>query len=66
MPTPGAGDSGAAVPFRLTLDEPAELPICLMHVGADAEVLAGLELAGLRTRVDAGFETGWTPGWGQQ
>ena len=31
------------MPFRLTLDEPAELPICLLHVGADADVLAGLD-----------------------
>lgn len=38
-----AVDPGAAVPFRLTLEEPAELPICLLHVGADAEVLAGLD-----------------------
>ncbi len=43
LPAPDAADPGAAVPFRLTLDEPAELPICLLHVGADAEVLAGLE-----------------------
>ena len=40
---PDAGEPGAAVPFVLTLDEPAELPICLLHVGADAEVLAGLD-----------------------
>ena len=63
LPTPDAGDSGAAVPFRLTLDEPAELPICLLHVGADAEVLGGLD-AGLQTRVDAGFETGLDSGLG--
>jgi hypothetical protein len=29
--------------FRLLLQEPAELPICLFHVGSDGEVLAGLE-----------------------
>jgi hypothetical protein len=40
---PGNGDSGATVPVRLSLDEPAELPICLQHAGADAVVLAGLE-----------------------
>jgi hypothetical protein len=40
---PGAGESAPAVPLRLTLDEPADLPICLLHVGAGAEVLAGLE-----------------------
>lgn len=39
---PGAGDPEATVPVRLTLDEPAELPICLLHAGADAVVLAGL------------------------
>jgi hypothetical protein len=52
-----AGDSGAAGPFRLVLDEPAELPICLVHVGADAEVLAGLD-----TGVGAGFDTGLDSG----
>jgi len=42
---PDAADPGGTVPFRLTLDEPAELPICLLHVGvgAGADVLAGLE-----------------------
>lgn len=29
--------------FQLVLREPAELPICLLHVGSDAEVLAGLD-----------------------
>lgn len=29
--------------FRVTLAEPADLPICLLHVGSDGEVLAGLE-----------------------
>lgn len=29
--------------FRLLLQEPAELPICLLHVGSDGEVLAGLD-----------------------
>ena len=56
LPSPGSGHSGAAVPFRLTLDEPAELPICLQHVGSDAVVLAGLD-TGLETRAGAGFET---------
>ena len=39
-------DASAAAgnqPFRITLAEPADLPICLMHVGSDGEVLAGLE-----------------------
>jgi hypothetical protein len=55
-PSPDAGHSGAAVPFRLILDEPAELPICLQHVGSDAVVLAGLD-TGLEPRVGTGFET---------
>ncbi|MGO4804481.1 hypothetical protein AB4089_05075 [Arthrobacter sp. 2MCAF15] len=45
-PLPSASpspDAEAAVPFHLTLDEPAELPICLLHVGAEASVLAGLD-----------------------
>lgn len=54
--SPDAGDPGAAAPFRLVLDEPAELPICLLHVGSDAVVLAGLD-TGLETRADTGFET---------
>lgn len=54
--SPDAGPSGAVVPLRLILDEPAELPICLLHVGSDAVVLAGLD-TGLATRPDAGFET---------
>ena len=29
--------------FRVTLEEPAELPICLLHVGSDGEVLADLD-----------------------
>jgi hypothetical protein len=29
--------------FRVTLDEPAELPICLLHVGSDSGVLADLD-----------------------
>ncbi|MDN4642867.1 hypothetical protein [Arthrobacter sp. PsM3] len=36
-------DSPAREPFRVTLAEPAELPICLLHVGSDGLVLAGLE-----------------------
>lgn len=54
--SPEAGHSGEVVPFRLILDEPAELPICLLHVGSDAVVLAGLD-TGLATRADPGFET---------
>ena len=37
------GTAPGKVPFRITLEEPADLPICLMHVGSDGEVLAGLE-----------------------
>jgi hypothetical protein len=29
--------------LRVTLDEPASLPLCLLHVGSDGEVLAGLD-----------------------
>ncbi|WP_223983332.1 hypothetical protein [Arthrobacter sp. NicSoilB8] len=60
LPAPDAGDSKAPVPFRLTLDEPAELPICLLHVGADAEVLAGLD-SGLDTGLDTGLGEANTP-----
>lgn len=59
--SPDAGEPGAAVPFRLTLEEPAELPICLLHVGAEAEVLAELDtevLAGLDTGLDTGLDSG--------
>ena len=42
-PAPGAGAAAGKQPFRVTLAEPAELPICLLHVGSDGEVLAGLE-----------------------
>jgi hypothetical protein len=38
-----AGTAGGKQPLRVTLAEPAELPICLLHVGSDGEVLAGLE-----------------------
>jgi hypothetical protein len=41
-PAPGTG-APAREPFRVTLAEPAELPICLLHAGADGEVLAGLD-----------------------
>ena len=37
-----AGPAGSGQ-SRVTLDEPAELPICLLHVGSDSKVLAGLE-----------------------
>ncbi|MGP4030924.1 hypothetical protein [Pseudarthrobacter sp. 1C304] len=38
-----AGSAAQGEPFRITLAEPAELPICLLHVGSEGEVLAGLE-----------------------
>ena len=38
----GAPGPGAA-PYHVTLAEPSDLPICLLHVGSDGEVLAGLE-----------------------
>jgi len=37
------GGSGGTEPFRVRLEEPAELPICLLHVGSDSEVLADLD-----------------------
>ena len=43
--------------IRLTLSEPAALPICLLHVGADGEVLAGLEPEGIQ----AGFDGATVP-----
>lgn len=39
-------------PFRIVLLEPADLPICLLHVGSDAEVLAGLEVGQLNSGAD--------------
>ncbi len=45
-PSRAPGPDGTAAgkqPFRVTLAEPADLPICLLHVGSDGEVLAGLE-----------------------
>ena len=65
-PLPSASpspDTGAAVPFHLTLDEPAELPICLLHVGAEAGVLAGLD-TGLGAGLEGGLETGLDSGQG--
>ncbi|RNL49826.1 hypothetical protein [Arthrobacter oryzae] len=38
-----AGTAAAGQHVRLTLEEPADLPICLLHVGAGGEVLADLE-----------------------
>ncbi len=40
---PDVAAPGKAGEFRLRLQEPAELPICLLHVGSDGEVLADLE-----------------------
>jgi len=41
---PGAGVAAAATEgFRVILQEPAELPICLLHVGSGGEVLADLD-----------------------
>jgi hypothetical protein len=51
---PDAWATGGAWPFSFTLDEPAELPICLLHIGADGEVLADLD-AGPEWRLDAGL-----------
>ena len=38
-----AGTAAGQQPFRVTLAEPADLRICLLHVGPEGEVLAGLE-----------------------
>lgn len=38
-----AGTAAGLQPFRMTLAEPADLPICLLHVGSEGEVLAGLQ-----------------------
>ena len=34
---------GGSESFRVRIQEPAELPICLLHVGSDGEALAGLD-----------------------
>ena len=39
----GAGAPAGSEQFRVTLAEPADLPICLLHVGSGGEVLAGFE-----------------------
>lgn len=39
----GLADGGTTGQLRVTLDEPAELPICFLHVGSDGEVLARLD-----------------------
>jgi len=38
------GAAAGEEPFRVRLAEPADLPICLLHVGSEGEVLAGLEV----------------------
>ena len=38
-----AGTPADVQPCRVTLAEPADLPICLLHAGPEAEVLAGLD-----------------------
>lgn len=43
-------------PFRVTLKEPAELPICLQHVGSDSEVLADLDGELATVRLDFGSD----------
>lgn len=42
MAAASEGQAGSET-FRLTLSEPAELPICLLHVGSDSVVLADLD-----------------------
>jgi len=62
LPIADAGDAAPAVPFRLLLDEPTVLPICLLHVGADGEVLhvaaEGEVLPGLDVAPDSGVDYG--------
>ena len=41
---PRAGTVAGEQPFRVALAEPSNLPICLLHVGSEGEVLAGLEV----------------------
>lgn len=59
-PASGTADGVPAgkQPFSLTIEEPADLPICLLHTGPDGEVLAGLdgELAALPL-LDTGLES---------
>jgi hypothetical protein len=43
--------------FRVRLEEPAELPICLLHVGSDSEVLADLDRQIVTLPLDLGSET---------
>ena len=38
-----AGTAAEKQPFRVALAEPADLPICLLHVGSEGGVLAGLD-----------------------
>ncbi|MCU1530817.1 MAG: hypothetical protein JWO49_388 [Arthrobacter sp.] len=40
---PDTWAAGGTGQFRISLDEPADLPLCLLHVGADGEVLADLD-----------------------
>jgi hypothetical protein len=67
-----AGSGAGTEPFRVTLAEPADLPICLLHVGSDGEVLAGLEgepapvapidVTGGRSVLSAGLSAGVASG----
>jgi len=59
---PDAWATGGAWPFSFALDEPAELPICLLHVGVDGGVLADLD-AEIRQDAEARDRPGTRPEW---
>lgn len=61
--TAAPGAAAATEGFRLILQEPAELPICLLHVGTGGEVLADLD-GEITGRVNAGVEAPGCPAAG--
>ena len=59
---PGTGALAGSAPFRVTLAEPADLPICLLHVGPEGGVLAGLEGEPAAVPPLSGGAAGFRPG----